>query len=134
MLVVAITIGAVLRDSGAVELWLPENRRQVRRTVTEHSPSVRSWVFGFELGTGVRTYLPGTAPYVAALVALMTSPPFWFPLMIGVGFGLGRFVVALEYLVTRGRDQWEHAIRESARSTTVVASIAVGVFSVVAVL
>lgn len=39
-----------------------------------------------------------------------------------------------KYLVTRGRDQWEHAIRASSCSTTVVASVAVGIFAVVAVL
>lgn len=117
---------AALRDGGRVGFWLPQNRRQVRRTVTELAPSVGSYMFGFELGTGVRTFLPGTAPYVAAAFAILAPFPAWFPLFVGVGFGLGRLVVALEYLVSQRRREWESAIRMSARSTTVFASIATG--------
>ncbi len=58
---------ALARDLDLVGFWLPENRRQVRQTVLRLRPVVGDVMFGFELGTSARTYVPATAPYLVAL-------------------------------------------------------------------
>jgi hypothetical protein len=84
----------VLRDAGVVRLPLPQNARQVPADLLRHR-TVRGLVlgafrFGAELGTGVRTYVPASAPYVVALALLLTHPGPGASLAAGAGFGLGR--------------------------------------------
>jgi hypothetical protein len=59
--------------------------------------------FGFELGTGVRTYLPTAAPHVLALLLLLGTVSLPESLAAGVGFGVGRG--ALQLLTAMSSDR-----------------------------
>ena len=65
--------------------------------------------FGFELGTGVRTYIPSTAPYILLLVIVATNPPLGLALAAGLGFGVGR---AAPLMITVSTNNRLHFMRE----------------------
>ena len=77
---------ALVRDLGVVRFWMPENRRQVRQTVLRLRPVVGDLMFGFELGTGARTFVPATAPYLVALSVIVVADGFISGLVAGAGF------------------------------------------------
>ncbi len=84
---------AVARDLGWVRFRLPENRRQIPREVFGSGVVAGTARFGFELGTGVRTYMSASAPYLLAVLIVMLGNAAWviaFP--IAMGFGIGRAV------------------------------------------
>jgi hypothetical protein len=71
---------------------LPEARRQIPAEVFGGSLKRGAYQFGFELGTGVRTYAPAAAPYLLLLVLLLGHLTLGVALAIGIGYGLGRAV------------------------------------------
>jgi hypothetical protein len=76
---------------------LPQNMRQIPRDVMIGG---RSGVaqFGFELGTGVRTFMPSLAPYMVAVVLVVAASPL-AALLAAVGFGIGRSLLLLELIL-----------------------------------
>ena len=91
--VVVLFCVALARDLGVVRFWMPENRRQVRQAVLRHRPVVGDLMFGFELGTGARTFVPATAPYLIAVAVVVVADGLIPGLVAGAGFGLGRGLV-----------------------------------------
>jgi hypothetical protein len=69
--------------------------------------------FGFELGTGMRTFVTATAPYVVgcALLLVVASPPTAF--VIGIAFGAGRFLMPLARYFSVSEDIWDEALARS---------------------
>lgn len=84
----------VLRDAGLVRLPLPQNARQIPAEVLRRHLLRGAFRFGAELGTGVRTYVPSSAPYAVALTLLLVHPGPGACLAAGAGFGAGRAVTA----------------------------------------
>lgn len=121
-----MTIG-VLRDAGVVNIALPENRRQVPQSIVGMPSSVGALQFGFELGTGVRTYLPGTAPYLVVAWAILAGASFGFPIVAGLGFGLGRWLILLDRDLSSTTDLWDKRLTDSARFLALLGSALVGV-------
>lgn len=111
---------ALARDLGAVEFWLPENRRQVRQTVLRLRPVVGDLMFGFELGTGARTFVPATAPYLVAVAVIVAADGFIPGLVTGAGFGLGRGLVVVDRMLHRDRERWDRTMKSYARAWPVV--------------
>jgi hypothetical protein len=89
-LLLSATMLATLRDVGVLEFNLPENKRLIPRTVLKKSPGAASFHFGFEMGTGFRTYITASSPYVLALAILVAQPTIGVTLVGAVGFGVGR--------------------------------------------
>jgi hypothetical protein len=87
---VGLAIAAVLRDLEIVRFPLPQNQRLIPRIVLRRGPTGIALQFGLELGTGVRTYLTATAPYLVALAIVIGGPSWQGALLAGGGFGLGR--------------------------------------------
>lgn len=85
----------VLRDLGILSLPLPQNSQQVPREVFHRRIVSAALRFGFELGTGVRTYLPAGTPYILALALLLVVDDLPPALAAGVGFGMGRASMTL---------------------------------------
>jgi hypothetical protein len=83
---------AVARDAKVIRLDLPENRRLIPREVFDRRPWKAATWFGFELGTGVRTYRPSTSPYVLGLLLVLFGGSWSvvIPALLAAGFGLGR--------------------------------------------
>ena len=83
---------------------LPENRRLIPAEVFTGSALRGAWRFGFELGTGVRTFVPSPAPYLAALLLLLGWLRLGDALMIAVGFGFARAMPLMLQLSEAGRN------------------------------
>jgi hypothetical protein len=121
----------VLRETGLVRLWLPQTTRQIPADVLQTRVLSGSLRFGFELGTGVRTFLPSCAPHVIALGLLVTHPPIAVFLAAGIGFGAGRAATAA--LSYAARDPlWER--RLTARLSWIKTGAAVTVLAAEVVL
>lgn len=102
----------LLRDSGIVAVPFPQNPRQVRQSVLRMHPASGALMFGFELGTGARTYMTGAAPFIAIMAVLTTQGHGLFAgVLAGAGFGLGRGLIPLDRRFHRGEDAWDHWIR-----------------------
>ena len=94
-LLVAVVLVGLLRELGLVELPLPQNARQIPQAVLQRDRRRGSVQFGFELGTGVRTYVSATAPYVLAVAVLLLGQDLAAAVAGGLGFGAGRAATPL---------------------------------------
>ncbi|WP_233512309.1 hypothetical protein [Micromonospora deserti] len=123
----------VLREFDVVKFWLPENRRLVPEGVHRHGRSFGPLQFGFELGTGMRTYVPSGLPYVLALsVAFVASPVL--ALVAGIGFGCGRAMMALANLRFSTDNSWDLAWISAHRVIKIVLVLAFLIPFVIAIL
>ena len=108
---------AVLIAAGAVVIWmcergplsgkisLPQNRRQIPSEVFGGGLVKGAYRFGFEMGTGVRTYVPSPAPYILLLTVLFGRLNLACALLVAVGFGLGRAIPLMMQLSQVDREQ-----------------------------
>jgi len=116
---------AVLRDAGVAPFTgipLPQNRRQVPQDVLQRDLVRGSVQFGFELGTGVRTFISSTAPYVVAVGLLMANEGLLAAVLTGLGFGLGRAATPLVRRASGAGDSWDDRLRTRLRPITVSTS------------
>ncbi len=98
----AIAFGAALvaaaSDAGVGGMRIPIHRRQVNERWLDH---YRPWVygsgFGWQIGTGLSTYITTAAVYLMVVLAALTTVPL-AALAIGTGFGVVR---GLAVLMTR---------------------------------
>ncbi|WP_232662562.1 hypothetical protein [Pseudonocardia sp. TRM90224] len=89
----AAALAVLLRETGVARFPVPENAR----LVTEDVQHLREWgalQFGFEMGTGMRTYSPSALPHLALLAVLLVVP-FPAAFALGAGFAVGRLVMPL---------------------------------------
>ncbi|MGH8905698.1 MAG: hypothetical protein ACRD0K_04105 [Egibacteraceae bacterium] len=98
---------AVARDLGLVRVALPERRRLIPHEVFLAHPWRAAARFGFELGTGVRTYVPSSAPYVLAAALLLLRPGVWTAASAGAAFGLGRSAIVWMRLAAPDPSRWD---------------------------
>ena len=96
------TVRAGMIAAGAVVIWLcergllsgrislPEAKRQIPAEVFGRGLVRGAFRFGFELGTGVRTYVASPAPYLLLLVILLGQLTLACALCVAVGFAAGR--------------------------------------------
>ncbi|MDX1468942.1 MAG: hypothetical protein R3258_06335 [Acidimicrobiia bacterium] len=101
---------AVARDSESVTIRLPENRRLVRQSVWGEPHDVGALMFGYELGTGFRTYMRATLPYVVAGLAVAFGD-FAAGLTAGIGFGLFRGLVTMDRYFASVPTDWDRSLR-----------------------
>jgi hypothetical protein len=95
----ATALGAALvaaaSDSGVTGVRLPIHRRQVNERWLDH---YRSWVygagFGWQIGSGVSTYITTSAVYLMIVLGALTTEPVT-ALAAGTGFGVVRGVAVL---------------------------------------
>jgi hypothetical protein len=71
-------------------LTLPESRRLIPSSVLGGSVVRGAAQFGFELGTGVRTYVPSAIPYILVGIIAFGQLTLADALLIAMGFGIGR--------------------------------------------
>lgn len=98
----AIAVGAALvaaaSDAGIGGMRLPIHRRQVNeRWLDQYRPWVYGSGFGWQIGTGVATYITTAAVYLMVVLGALTTLPV-VALAVGTGFGLVR---GLAVLLTR---------------------------------
>lgn len=78
--------------------------------------------FGFEMGTGVRTYVTSVLPWALVGLILLLAPGLTGGVFIGVGFGAGRALV----LAARKADPhvWDQRMGEAKRGFVLVIALA----------
>ncbi|WP_242886561.1 hypothetical protein [Actinomadura litoris] len=111
--ILAAAAAGAARELGVLPLPLPQNARQIPQEVLRAHRWRGVLQFGFELGTGVRTYVPSSAPYILTLALLLARAPLPAAVLTGAAFGAGRALsAALTYLA-----------RDPARDAAVTARI-----------
>lgn len=87
-----VAAAAVLgRELGLWRFAVPENARLVPEEV-QHRAEWGALQFGFEMGTGVRTYSPSALPHLA-LAAVVLVVPLPVAPAVALGFATGRFAM-----------------------------------------
>jgi hypothetical protein len=104
--ILAVAVLGVAREAGWVRISLPQNARQIPQEVLQHRVRRGALQFGFELGTGVRTFVSASAPYVVALGLLLSHQGPVTTVLAGTGFGAGRAVTAAVRYASR-YDEWD---------------------------
>ncbi|MEV4007080.1 hypothetical protein [Actinomadura sp. NPDC049753] len=96
----------LLRETGLVKLPVPENKRLVPEEVQHRGRLVGPIQFGFEMGTGMRTYSPSALPHLVLLAVLLVLP---FPgaLAAGAGFALARWIMPAASIGHGADGGWE---------------------------
>jgi hypothetical protein len=69
---------------------VPEAKRQIPAEVFGGSLVRGAFRFGFELGTGVRTYVSSAIPYFLLMIVLVGRPTLADAVGMALGFGVGR--------------------------------------------
>jgi hypothetical protein len=110
--IIAVAALGAARELGLIALPLPQNARQIPQEVLQTRLRRGSLQFGFELGTGVRTYVSAATPYVLALGLLLSHQGPLPTVLAGLAFGAGRSLSAALTYWSRdpGRDA-EIAVR-----------------------
>ncbi|GAA0586861.1 hypothetical protein [Actinomadura livida] len=112
------------RELGVLRVPLPQNARQIPPEVLQARLRRGSLQFGFELGTGVRTYVSASSPYVLALALLLSHQGLAATLATGTAFGAGRALSAvLTYLARDEHRGAALAVRMPAVKTTAALAI-----------
>ncbi|MQY08144.1 hypothetical protein [Actinomadura macrotermitis] len=92
--IVAVAALGAAREFGLLSIPLPQNARQIPQEVLQTRLRRGSLQFGFELGTGVRTYVSASTPYVLALGLLLSHQGPFATAAAGSAFGAGRALSA----------------------------------------
>ncbi|MGH3378408.1 MAG: hypothetical protein ACRDP6_27165 [Actinoallomurus sp.] len=129
--IVAVAAVAVAREAGWVRVPMPQNARQIPQEVLSSRIRRGALRFGFELGTGVRTFVSASAPYVVALGLPLAHQGPVTTILAGTGFGAGRAVTAAVRYASR-HDEWDD--RRVTRMPLLANAIGVTVLVALAVL
>jgi hypothetical protein len=129
--VLLVAVLGVAREAGWIRIPMPQNARQIPQEVLRYRIRRGALQFGFELGTGVRTFVSASAPYVVALGLLLAHEGPATTILTGTGFGAGRAVTATVRYASRHGD-WDD--RRLARMPAVALGIAVTVLVALALL
>lgn len=134
VVVVLLAAAGIAREVGLLPVRLPQNARQIPREILQTRLRRGALRFGFELGTGVRTYVPATAPYVVALAVLLVGGGVAVALPAGLGFGMGRALTPLMRYASGDGEWWDGHVAAQRRWLTVGTAVAVTVLLGVALL
>lgn len=89
----ALALAVLGREFGLWSFRVPENARLVPENVA-HLGEWGALQFGFEMGTGMRTYSPSALPHLT-LVAVFLVIPFAPAFALAAGFAAGRLAMPL---------------------------------------
>jgi hypothetical protein len=131
-----LALVVLVREAWPLAIRIPENRRLVPQYVEGYGRMLGPLQFGFEMGTGVRTYSPSALPHLV-VVALILVIPAWGAVAAAAGFATARWVMPM---MSNGYDQvggwsiaWQDHKATLARLTTagVMAALAIGAVAVI---
>ncbi|MEV0595951.1 hypothetical protein [Nonomuraea cavernae] len=112
----AVCVGC---DTRIVPWRLPQNARQVPSDIIVRAEGQGAFQFGFEMGTGLRTYVPAHIPHALVAVALLGTP-WWLAPLLGLSFGAGRTIMVFSSVLSGDATAWD---KEFARHRTAILSI-----------
>jgi hypothetical protein len=112
--VVALAVVVVGNDTGRLRVRLPQNGRQVPPSVIFDGGRLGALQFGFEMGTGLRTFMTSSLPHLAALTVALYAP--WpYALLTGAAFGAGRAIMPLVRMAFGDSEAWDERFAASQR-------------------
>ena len=114
-----LTVLAVAGEIGVLPFRLPQNARQVPSSIIARTDGSGALQFGFEMGTGLRTFLPSHLPYVAAAAVLFLTP-WWAAPAVGAGFGVGRIAMVRSAVRSGSANAWHDQFTAWRRTVSVV--------------
>lgn len=111
-MMIAALVGPALvaREFGVLSFPVPQNARQVPQAIFARGALSAALQFGFELGVGVRTYMPSSAPYALAVSLVLLSSHAQEFILGGIGFGLGRAAMPLFRYWSGDGDGWDASL------------------------
>lgn len=102
----AVATLVLLREFNLLRISLPQNSRQVPQRITSAGPRFGALQFGFEMGTGMRTFMTSSAPYLLlACIALSADPVAFF--VAGMSFGFGRALMTISRNASSDQQIWD---------------------------
>lgn len=119
----------LMREAGWIRLPLPQNGRQVPQAIALDGPRYGPLHFGYEMGTGLRTYMTSGLPHVLVLAIALVAP-WQGALVAGAAFGAGRAAMLLARTAHRSDADWDQVL---ARRETALRVISAGASVVLAV-
>lgn len=129
---VALAAAAVVaHELGLIRLPLPQNARQVPPEIIRGPQAVGALQFGFEMGTGVRTFMTSALPHLLLAAGLLLGGFPWAA-VLGLAFGVGRAIMPLQRMLHADPEAWDvafarrhHGIRQALAVAAVLCIIAV---------
>ena len=125
-LLVVIALAALADELFGTRWRWPQNARQVPQAIRHRAPRVAMLQFGFELGTGLRTFVTAKAPYVVVSVVLLAGLPIVEALALGAGFGAGRALMPLTRTWHQATSDWDHRLERASRWVKVTTTALAG--------
>lgn len=104
--VVAAMVAVALREWHLVAYPVPSRNAQIPESVATKPYPFGPLQFGFEMGTGLRTFLPSASPHLLALSVVLIPAGVLAALAAGVGFGACRAANLWFTTVGVTRDDW----------------------------
>lgn len=123
LITTAASVVGILRDMRVLWFALPENRRLVPPSIFARGVLAGSFQFGYELGTGIRSYVTASAPYVFALALLLSAASPASFLAAGIGFGGGRGLMAVGRCCSESESRWDTLLDRRLRWVSPVANL-----------
>lgn len=122
-LLAAVATAVLLRETGAVSFRVPENTRLVPERV-QGLGELGALQFGFEMGTGMRTYSPSALPHLVLTAALLViSLPG--AVLLGAGFAAGRLAMPVLSNAYSDDGAWSELWARRARPLAVLLTLTV---------
>jgi len=112
--IVVISIVLALHHLQAIRVPLPQNARLVPQDILAKGRSRAALQFGYELGTGVRTYVTSVVPYLVAAAVLLLALPLEAAMFVALGFALGRALVPVGWVFSGGQ-HWTNRFQAASR-------------------
>lgn len=114
-LIAVLVCAAVTDDTLRLGWRWPQNARQVPQRIRYREQTMAMVQFGFELGTGMRTFVTSAAPYVLIGVLVLAGPSIVEALTIGAGFGAGRALMPVLRTWHHAPGDWDRRLEHTAR-------------------
>ncbi|MEV6104304.1 hypothetical protein AB0M28_06245 [Streptomyces sp. NPDC051940] len=118
-----LAAAVLLREWGLLALPVPENKRLVPEQVQHRGRVLGPVQFGFEMGTGMRTYSPSALPHLV-LLGIVLVVPFTGAVAAGAGFALARWIMPMASIGHGGDGDWEDRWRTHRRLLAVATALA----------
>lgn len=122
-------MGLVIYDLCVSRVQLVQAARQIPQEVFISDLRWAASRFGFEYGTGLRTFLTSSAPYILGCAVILAEVRPLTGFAVGSAFGFGRSFSLLQYQVKK-KENWQEAVQRQARLLERCGSV--GVFLLVA--
>jgi hypothetical protein len=100
------------REVGVVQFRLPQRADQVPQSVMSSGPVWSSLYFGVALGTGARTHVTSSLPYLSLATVILLAEELHEAAGAGVGFGIGRSILAWMHVVSARSEGWQGEVHQ----------------------